>query len=218
MDTAQVGTEPAARSWWVRAFARSTPLNLRARRTPCRQKAMPEAAVFALATCVAALMLIASMRALTWHKVSPFLTSILLLLVVVVTWLILARGKAISFEQGLLFTLCGMVGMVAGLVRGQNAPMRFEPGEGDVLCRRGGLLIFCWAAVVVVLITLLTVPGLRAPTWEAILSPTLVFLTAAFIISTLTIFARVSTLRREHLSQLEQERLAQERLAQENPS
>ncbi len=171
---------------------------------------MPDFAVFATASCIAALMLIVSIRALTWHKVSVFLTSVLLLLVLFATWQVLTHSGPVSVEMWGLFFLCGLSGLVAGLVRGQNTPMRFVPGEGDVLCRRGALLPFFWAATVVTSITLLTMPGRHAPAWAVALPPALVFLTVAFTTTTLTIFARISTLRREHFSRLEQERLAQQ--------
>src|ERR1051326_7506781 len=169
---------------------------------PQRQKVMPDIAVFALATCVGALMLIAAVRALTWHKVSPLLSGTLLLLVLVAAWQVVARGGAPSPEQGLLFTLCALVGLVVGLIRGLNTSMRFVPSEGDTLCKRGGLLIFCWTVAVVVSVTLLTIPGLHASFWKAALPPTLVFLTAAFTTSTLTIIARTTSLRREALSMM----------------
>lgn len=158
---------------------------------------MPDTAIFAIATCVAALMLIVSIRALTWHKVSSLLNGFLLVLVVFVTGELLARSGPGSFEQWVLFVLCGLVGLIVGLVRGQTVLMRFMPREGDVLCRRGALLIFCWAVVVVISISLLTIPDLRAPAWAGILPPALVFLTTAFIVSTVTILLRVNGMRRE---------------------
>ncbi len=170
---------------------------------------MPDVTVFALATCVGALMLIVAVRGLTWHKVSPFLTSLLLLLVLFATWQVVGRSGSLSLEQWVLFTLSALVGLIVGLIHGQNTAMNFVPSEGDVLCRRGGLLIFCWAVAVVVSISLLTMPGLRASFWKAALPPALVFLTAAFTTSTLTIIARTTSLRREHLSRPEHERLAQ---------
>jgi hypothetical protein len=170
---------------------------------------MPDIAIFALATCVAVLMLIVAVRALTWHKVSPALNSILLLLVLFVTWQLLARGGPVSLEQGVLFALCGLVGLVVGLVRGMTTPMRYVPREGGVLCRRGALLIFGWAAVVVTSITLLTMPGLHAPAWAGFLPPALVFLTAAFTFSTFTILSRVSSLRREQEFQAASEEQSQ---------
>ncbi|HEU5368977.1 MAG TPA: hypothetical protein VFU69_10955 [Ktedonobacterales bacterium] len=160
---------------------------------------MPAVAIFAIATCAAVLMLIASMRALTWHKVSPFLNTILLLLVLFVTWQVVAQSGPIAPEQWILFVLSALVGMVLGVVRGQAARMRFEAREGDVLCRRGALLMFCWAVVVVSAITLLTMPSAHRPGWAMALPPALIFLTAAIAISSLTIFARVSTLREENL-------------------
>jgi hypothetical protein len=71
------------------------------------------------------------------------------------------------------------------------------------------LLIFTWAVVVIISITLWTIPGLRAPAWAAVLSPTLVFLTSAFTISTLVIFVRASALRRDHFAQIEREQQVQ---------
>lgn len=169
-------------------------------------------AIFTFASGVAALMLIVAIRALTWHKVSGFLTSILLLLVLFATWQVLARSGSTSLERGVLFTLCGLVGLLAGLIRGQNTSMRFEPSEGDVLCRRGALLALGWAITVVISVTLWTIPGLRPPAWAAALAPALIFLTSAFTVSTLIIIARASALRREHFAQLEQEQAAQEHL------
>ncbi len=154
------------------------------------------------------LMLIASIRALTWHKVSQPLTGMLLVLALFAAWQLLTHSGPISAAQWGLFILCALVGLVVGLVRGQCALLRFVPSEGDVLCRRGALLIFCWAATAITLITLLSIPSSRMPAWEAALPPALAFLTAAFVASTLTIFARVSALRRESHAQLEQERLA----------
>src|SRR5689334_13037957 len=130
---------------------------------------MPIIAIFAIATCVAALMLIVAVRALTWHKISPFLNSILLLLVLFATWQVLTRSGRVPLERGILFALCGLVGLVAGVIHSQNTPMRFEPSEGDVICRRGALLSFGWVVVVVLSNTLLAIPGLRTPIWAAIL-------------------------------------------------
>ncbi|HEY7349585.1 MAG TPA: hypothetical protein VH599_14820 [Ktedonobacterales bacterium] len=169
---------------------------------------MPDIAIFGAATCVAALMLITSMRALTWHKVSTSLTSLLLLLVLFVTWSLLARSGPISLEQWILLVLCGLVGLVVGLVRGQTVPMRYEAREGGVLCRRGALLPFCWAVTAVIMITLSTIPGLRAPAWAGVLPPTLVFSATAFTASTLTVFSRVGSLRREQPPQPEQGQVA----------
>jgi hypothetical protein len=171
---------------------------------------MPDVAIFAIATCAAVLMLIASVRALTWHKVSPFLTGILLLLVLFATWQVVAHSGPIAPEQWILFVLCGLVGMVVGLMRGQAARMRFEEREGDVICRRGALLTFCWAVLVVMSITLLTMPSQHRPIWAVGLPPALIFLAAAFAISSLTIFARVSTLREENLLHPQSEPQAQE--------
>ena len=170
---------------------------------------MLDLAIFALATCVAALMLIASVRALTWHKVSPPLTSTLLLLVLFTTWQVVARSGPFSPEQWILFVLCALVGMLVGLMRGQAASMNFVPSEGGVLCRRGALLLFCWTVVLVASITLLTIPRLHTPAWGVALPPALIFLTAAFALSTLTIFARASSLRRDYLAQPEHEPQAQ---------
>jgi hypothetical protein len=170
---------------------------------------MLDFAIFALATGVAALMLIAAVRALTWHKISTPLSGLLLLLVLFVTWQVVARSGPYSPEQWLLFVLCALVGLVLGLLRGQAAPMEFIPSEGDVLYRRGALLIFCWAVAQVVSITLLTIPHLRAPVWKAAMPPALIFLTASFTLSTLTIIARASTLRRDNLARSEHEPQAQ---------
>lgn len=166
---------------------------------------MPTIAIFPIATCVSALMLIVTVRGLTWHKISAFLNSILLLLVLFVTWQVLAGSGAVSLEGGILLTLCGMVGLLAGIIHSQKTPMRFEPSEGDVICRRGALLSFGWAVVVVLSITLLVIPGLRTPVWAAVLPPALVFLTSAFILSTLVLIARANILRREHAFQTESE-------------
>jgi len=162
---------------------------------------MPDLAVFAAATCVAMLMLIVSIRALNWSRVSPVLQGFLTLLVVFVAWQLLKRDGVISFEQGLLFALCFLVGLVVGVIRGLAAGMRYDPREGNVICRRGALISFCWAAAVITYVTLLTIPGLRAPSWEGFLPPVLIFLTTAFTISTLAIISRVSSLRREHALQ-----------------
>jgi ABC-type xylose transport system permease subunit len=170
---------------------------------------MPDIVIYAAAANVAALMLIVAIRALTWHKVSPSLTGTLLLLVLFVAWQLLKRTGSVSLEQWVLFVLCALVGLVAGLARGQMAAMRYMPSEGDVLCRRGSLLIFGWAVVVLVKTTLLTIPGLRVPAWQDVLPPALIFLTAAFTVSTLTILARVSATRHEYLAHPEQEQVAQ---------
>jgi hypothetical protein len=154
-------------------------------------------------------MLIVAGRALTWHRISPFLNSLLLLLVLFVTWQVVARSGSIPLDRGFLLTFCALVGLLAGLISGQHTPMRFEPGENDVICRRGALLIFTWAVVVIISITLWTIPGLRAPAWAAVLSPTLAFLTSAFTISTLVIFVRASALRRDQFAQIEREQQVQ---------
>ena len=170
---------------------------------------MSNLAIFAAATWVAVLMLFLSVRSLTWHKVSRLLNSLLLLLVLLATGLLVTHAGPVSFEGGLLFALCGLLGLAVGFARGQAAQMHYEPREGDVMCRRPALLIFCWAGVVIAQITLLADPAARLPSWEIALHAALIFLTASFITSTFTIFYRVSSLRREYLFQLEQEQLAQ---------
>src|SRR5579885_2781954 len=100
-------------------LGRSSGQHLSERRRPAnasRQHAMPAVAIFSIATCAAVLMLIASVRALTWHKVSPFLNSILLLLVLFVTWQVVAHSGPIAPEQWILFVLCALVGMLVGLM------------------------------------------------------------------------------------------------------
>ncbi len=171
---------------------------------------MPELAIFSVVTCVAVLMLIVSIRSLTWHVISRFLNSILLLLVAFAMWLVVTRDGPISFERGLLFTLCGLVGLVVGFARGQAAAMRYDAHAGNITCRRGGFLIFCWAAVAITNVTLLTGPGLRDPAWQVGLPAALVFLTASFVSATLTLFYRTSTLLHEHLLQAEQEAQTQQ--------
>ncbi len=163
-----------------------------------RKNAMPDQAVFAAATCVAMLMLIVSIRSLNWRRVSQVLQGILALLVAFVTWQLLQHDGVASFEQGLLLALCVLVGLVLGVIRGLAAGIRYEPREGDVICRRGALLPFCWAAAVITYVSLLTIPKLHAPSWEGFLPPALVFLAVAFGMSTLVILSRVSSLRREH--------------------
>jgi hypothetical protein len=166
---------------------------------------MPTIAILPIVMCVAALMLIVAVRSLTWHKISPFLNGLLLLLVLFATWQVLARSGTVPLERGILLTLCGMVGLIAGVIHSQNAPMRFEPSEGDVICRRGAFLSFAWAVVVMLSITLLAISSLRAPIWAALLPPALVFLTSAFILSTFVLIARANVLRREHVFQAENE-------------
>jgi hypothetical protein len=63
---------------------------------------------------------------------------------------------------------------------------------------------------VVISTTLLTMPSLHRPAWAAGLPPALIFLAAAFAVSSLTIFARVSTLREENLLHPQAEQQTQE--------
>ncbi len=165
---------------------------------------MPTIAVFAIATCVAALMLIVAVRGLTWHKISVWLNSALLLLVLFVAWQLVARSGSIPIESGISLALCGMAGLVAGVIHGQNTRMRFEPGEGDVICRRGALLSFSWAVVTILSMSLRAIPSLRAPLWATALPSALIFLTSTFVLGTIILMVRANLLRREHLAQLSQ--------------
>lgn len=166
---------------------------------------MPDLALFLLVTWVAVLMLIFSIRSLTWHRISRFLQSILLLLVALACWQVITRDGSVSVELGLLFTFCGLLGAATGFVRGQTTPMHYDLPAGDVICRRGGLLSFCWAVVAVTNVTLLNHPSLSDTTWRIALPAALTFLTGAFVAGTLTIFSRVSALQRATLLQAQQE-------------
>lgn len=166
---------------------------------------MPALATFSLVTCIAVLMLIVSIRALVWHRISRFLQTLLLLLVLFANWLVISSTGPLSFEWGLLFALCALLGLLIGFIRGQAAPMRFDPQVGDVVCRRRGFLIFCWAAVAVAYVTILNGPGLRDSAWRIGLAAALTFLTASFIASTLTIFSRLTSMQYDHRTQAAQE-------------
>jgi hypothetical protein len=170
---------------------------------------MPTLAIFSLVTCVAVLMLIVSIRALVWHRISRFLQTLLLLVVLFANWLVISSTGLLSFEWGLLFTLCGLVGLLLGFIRGQAAPMRYDPQVGDVVCRRRGFLIFCWAVVAVGDVTLLNSPGPHDLAWRIGLPAVLTFLTASFAASTLTIFSRMSGMQYDHRMQSQQEVQAQ---------
>ncbi len=170
---------------------------------------MPDLAIFSAVTCVAVLMLIVSFRSLTWHRVSPSLNSLLLLLTIIAAWQLAARVGPISFEQGLLFTLCILLGLAVGFARGLAIPLRYEPREGGVICRRGALLIFCWAVVAVADVTSLAGHGFSDPAWLTGLPAALLFLTAFFVTSTLTLFYRISTREREELAQSTEQPQAQ---------
>lgn len=170
---------------------------------------MPTLAIFSLVTCVAVLMLIVSIRALVWHRISRFLQTLLLLVVLFANWLVISSTSQLSFEWWLLFALCGMVGLLLGFIRGQAAPMRYDPQAGDVVCKRRGFLIFCWAIVAVGDVTLLNSPGPHDPAWRIGLPAALTFLTASFAASTLTIFSRMSGMQYDHRMQSQQEIQAQ---------
>lgn len=170
---------------------------------------MPALATFSLVTCIAVLMLIVSIRALVWHRISRFLQTILLFVVLFADWLVISSTGVLSFEWGLLFALCGLVGLLLGFIRGQAAPMRYDPQVGDVVCRRRGFLIFCWAVVAVTYITLLNGTGLHDPAWRIGLPAALTFLTASFAASTLTIFSRLTGMLRDNRIQSAQEMQAQ---------
>lgn len=170
---------------------------------------MPTLAIFSLVTCVAVLMLIVSIRALVWHRISRFLQTLLLLVVLFANWLVISSTGLLSFEWGLLFALCGLVGLLLGFIRGQATPMRYDPQVGDVVCKRRGFLIFCWAVVAVGDVTLLNGPGPHDPAWSIGLPAALTFLTASFAASTLTIFSRMSGMQYDHRMQSQQEIQAQ---------
>jgi len=162
---------------------------------------MSHMVIFIIVIAVAVLMLIVWMRALTWHTISRFLQTILLLLVIAANWLVLTHDNSLSFESGfesgLLLALCTLLGIVIGFIRGQAARLRFDLSVGDVVCRRGSLLIFCWAAVAITTIALLSAPGLGASIWQVVLPAALTFLTVAFVVSTLTIFSRIRVMQQE---------------------
>lgn len=170
---------------------------------------MPTLAIFSLVTCVAVLMLIVSIRALVWHRISRFLQTLLLLVVLFANWLVISSTDLLSFEWVLLFVLCGLVGLLLGFIRGQAAPMRYDPQIGDVVCKRRGFLIFCWAVVAVGDVTLLNGPGPHDPAWSIGLPAALTFLTASFAASTLTIFSRMGGMQYDHRMQSQQEIQAQ---------
>jgi hypothetical protein len=165
---------------------------------------MPALAIFSLVTCVAVLMLIVSIRALVWHRISRFLQTLLLLLILFANWLVISSTGLLSFEWGLLFALCALVGLLVGFIRGQAAPMRYDPQIGDVVCKRRGFLIFCWAAIAVIYVTLLNGPGPHDPAWRIGLPAALTFLTASFAATTLTIFSRLSGMQEDHRMQSQQ--------------
>jgi hypothetical protein len=164
---------------------------------------MPALATFSLVTCVAVLMLIVSIRALVWHRISRFLQTLLLLLVLFANWLVISSTGLLSFEWGLLFALCALLGLLIGFIRGQAAPMRHDPQVG-IVCKRRGFLIFCWAAVAVTYVTILNGPGLRDSAWRVGLAAAITFLSASFAATTLTIFSRLSGMQYDHRMQAQQ--------------
>lgn len=166
--------------------------------------------IFSGVTSVAVLMLILSVRSLTWHKISPFWNTILLVLVLLSAWQVVIHDGSITFEHGLLFSFCALLGLLVGFVRGQAARMRFDFNVGDVICRRGAFLIFCWAAVAVTNVTILDAPALGTPAWQLGLPAALLFLTGAFLTSTLTLFVRSSAMRAEYLERAAREQTQQE--------
>ena len=168
---------------------------------------MPALATFSLVTCVAVLMLIVSIRALVWHRISRFLQTLLLLVIIFANWLVISSTGLLSFEWGLLFALCALLGLLIGFIRGQAAPMRFDPQIGDVVCKRRGFLIFCWATVAVAYVTILNGPGLRDSAWRSGLAAALTFLTASFAATTLTIFSRMSSMQDDHRMQAQQQEI-----------
>jgi hypothetical protein len=160
---------------------------------------MSNAAIYSVIAGVAIVMLVVSFRAQSWHKISRLYQLLLLAGVVYATWQLVTRGSPMSFEPGLLFILCALVGLVVGFARGQAATMRYDAALRDVVCKRGGFLIFCWAAAALAIITLHSAPERAvSPGWLLGLNAALVFLAISFVASTLTLFARSSGIRHEH--------------------
>src|SRR5262245_19837952 len=158
---------------------------------------MSDAAIYSAIVGVAIVMLVASYRSLSWRPLSRPANLFLLLVVIAATWQLLTRGGPLSLEEGLLLVLCGMVGLVVGFVWGQAAPIRYDARARDAICRRGGFLIFAWAAVALAITVLHTAPTRFAPGWTVGLTAVLMLLTTSFLISTLTLFIRIGGVRRE---------------------
>jgi hypothetical protein len=159
---------------------------------------MPDAAIYSATALIAIAMLVLSVRSLAWHTVSPAYNLLLMGGVAYTAWELVVHSSPFTFEHDLLFILCILVGFLVGFVRGQAMPMRYHPTLHEVVCRRGGFLIFCWAGVALALTTLHSAPNSSGPSWYLWLSAALVFLTASFLVSTLTLFARVRGTREEH--------------------
>ncbi len=159
---------------------------------------MPDAAIYSTTALVAIVMLAVAFYSLSWHTISPVFNLLLMGGVIYAAWQLVARSTQLNFEHDLLFILCILVGLLVGFIRGQAMPIRYHPGLRDVVVRRGGFLIFAWAAVALAIITMQNAPHASNPSWLLWLSATLVFLTASFLISTLTLFARARGAREEH--------------------
>lgn len=159
---------------------------------------MPEAAIYSAAALVAIAMLALAFYSLSWHTISPAYNLLLIAGVIYTTWQLVVKSIQITFEHTLLFVLCVLVGMLVGFIRGQAMSLRYHDRLHVVVCKRGGFLTFCWAAVALALITLHNTPNTADHSWLLWLSAALIFLTASFLISTLTLFARARGVREEH--------------------
>jgi FtsH-binding integral membrane protein len=142
-------------------------------------------------------MLVAAYRALSWRRISQRAQLVLLLVVLLAAWELLHQSGHVSLVDWLLFALCAFVGLVVGFVWGQAMPVRYDPREHDAVCRRGGFLIFCWAAVALAITVLHTAPVHLAAGWPVGLMAALLLLTTSFFVNTLTMFMRVGGVRRE---------------------
>jgi uncharacterized sodium:solute symporter family permease YidK len=162
------------------------------------KRTMSDAAIYSATALVAIAMLALSFRSLSWHTVSPVFNLLLAVGVIYTTWQLVTKSSRFTFEHDLLFILCVLVGLLVGFVRGQAMPIRYHPTLHDVVCKRGGLLIFSWAAVALAITTMHNAPNGADSSWLLWLSAALVFLTASFLISTLTLFARARGAREEH--------------------
>ncbi|HEY7126882.1 MAG TPA: hypothetical protein VH540_23290 [Ktedonobacterales bacterium] len=159
---------------------------------------MPDAAIYSVAALVAIAMLVLAFYSLSWHTISPVFNLLLIAAVIYATWQLVAKSTQMNFEHDVLFVLSVLVGMLVGFVRGQAMSIRYNDRLHVVVCKRGGFLIFCWAAVALALITLHNASHNADHSWLLWLSAALVFLAASFLISTLTLFARARGVREEH--------------------
>lgn len=159
---------------------------------------MPDDAIYSATVLVAIVMLVVAFRSLGWHTISPAFNLLLMGGVVYAAWQLVIHSSQLNLEHDLLFVLCILFGCLIGFIRGQAMPIHYNPTLRDVVARRGGFLIFAWAAVALAIITMHSAPHASDPSWLLWLSAALVFLTASFLISTLTLFARARGAREEY--------------------